>query len=380
MRRFTLGVLALALCATDVHAQLPIPFFRKKKQKPPAEAAAKAPAESAAPGAAPQAAAKDQAPGQPAAAPSAAPAITPSAPSPQPGTPGGLTPEQQASLQRMVDSAIAFDSRTAADTSRATLQSRMAMWQQIQWALPPGDPRQQLAKDAYDRAVKAGDDARAKAVAAGTADSVTRAWITTKIQQCRQELAGSQYDAAMTSCRAVQERAPSNKEVEGLLAEAAQGKRVADLRRKALMYGAVLLPLLALLGLAVRAGLKKREDNQKKAEDAAAKRSAVLQVVDGVGRGKLVTIDKEKMIFKIGATEGANDAERNDLVISDSAAQVSRFHCTLVRKEGEYFVVDSSTNGTVINGDRLKRGEHYPLEDGDEITIAQVARLKFLHT
>lgn len=378
MRRALLLVLLCLASASAADAQLKLPFFRKKKsQPPPAEAAAKAPAEAPAPGAAagaptPAAAA---APGTAASA-GAAPAYSPSA---APQGPAGMTAEQQAGLQRMVDSAIAFDARTAGDTSRATLQNRLAMWQQVQWALPAGDPRQQLAKDAYDRALKAGDDARAKALAAGTADSVTKAWVASKIQQCRQALQANQGAEAEVACRAAQDRDPANREVAGLLAEALQAKRVADLRRKATMYGVILVPLLALLGLAVRAGLKKREENVKKAEDAAAKRSAVLQVVDGVGRGRLVTLDREKTIFKIGATAGAGD-DNNDFVISDSAKQVSRFHCTLVRRDGAYFLVDASTNGTVVNGEAIKRGEHYPLEDGDEITIAEVSRLKFLHT
>jgi hypothetical protein len=372
MTRTLFLLLLIMASATVAEAQFSLPFFKKKKkQPPPAEAAAKGPAETAAPGAAPAAAPS---------ATGAAPAINPSAPPPAQGGGAALTPEQQLGLQRMVDSAIAYDARTVSDTSRATLQNRMAMWQQIQWALPPGDPRQALAKDAYDRVVKAGDDARAKALAAGTADSTTKAWIASKVAQCRQNLESGNPAAAETACREVQARDPNNKEVEGLLAEAVRGKRVKDLWRRAAMYSAVLVPLLAMLGLAVRAGLKKRQENMKKAEDAAAKRSAVLQIVDGVGRGKLVTIANDKGVFRIGATQGGGEGEANDLVISDSEAQVSRYHCTLVRKDGEYFVVDSSMNGTVINGEAVKRGEHYPLEDGDEITIARVSRLKFLHT
>jgi hypothetical protein len=386
MRRALIALFLVAAAFSTADAQIPLPFFKKKKkQPPPAEAAAKGPAETAAPGAVPPPAAPG-APAIPGAAPAAAdpsqaPAIAAPSQSAAPaGQASALTPEQQIAIQRQIDSAIALDARSAGDTASATIQSRMLVWQQIQFALPPGDPRQQLAKEAYDRAVKAGDEARAKSVAAGTADSVTRTWIASKILQGRQELTGKQYDAAERSFREVLARDPSNKEAESLLPEALRGKRMGDVWRKAAMYSAILVPLLALLALGVRAAMKKREENLKKAEDAAAKRAAVLQIVDGVGRGKLVTIDREKTAFRIGAAQGSTDAEKNDLIISDSATQVSRFHCTLHRKDGEYFVVDSSTNGTVINGEPLKRGDHYPLEDGDEITIAQVARLKFLHT
>ena len=135
--------------------------------------------------------------------------------------------------------------------------------------------------------------------------------------------------------------------------------------------------MLVVIG---RWGLKVKEDRQRKRDELMARRAAVLQVVDGIGRGKLVTLEKEKQIFKIGAATGAQESERNDLVISDSGSLVSRYHCTLIKKDGDYYLVDASMNGTLLNGEPVDRGDHHRLEDGDEITIADVSRLKFLHT
>ena len=78
MRRLTLGLLLVALAASTADAQIPLPFFKKKKKDPAAEAAAKkGPEEIAAPGApkpaAPPAAGPDSA--APAAQSGAAPAV-----------------------------------------------------------------------------------------------------------------------------------------------------------------------------------------------------------------------------------------------------------------------------------------------------------------
>ena len=72
--------------------------------------------------------------------------------------------------------------------------------------------------------------------------------------------------------------------------------------------------------------------------------------------------------------------ETNDLVISDAAAVVSRYHCTVVRRGDHLFLVDSSTNGTAVNGKWLQRGEQVQLGDGDEISISEVSRLKLQFT
>ncbi len=145
------------------------------------------------------------------------------------------------------------------------------------------------------------------------------------------------------------------------------------------MLGAVLVIVAVPLVLVGKWYAKKREERVAKEQTAAANRAAVLQIVDGLARGKLITLDKDKATFKIGAATGPGDTEKNDLVISDSATLVSRYHCTLIRRAGDYFLVDSSQNGTAVNGEMLKRGDHYPLEDGDEITVADVSRIKFLH-
>ncbi len=366
MRRIVLGLLLAAALAPQASAQIPF-FKKKKKEQPPAEAAAKGPAETPASGAAPPAAA--------AAAPGSAPAVN--APPPQPAQAGGqrvLTPDEQQALKNLIDQALQAD--TSPDTSVAHIRERMMRWNTVMVQ----DPTNVVAQNAL---VQARDDLKAsndRALAAGNADKGTRDVIAQRLNQAEIDIRAKNWAMAEQSLRFVLDQDSSNLRAKSLMPELEKGRRLDDLKRQAMYIIPILVVLAAGLVLVVKFGAKYREDRQKKAEEVAAKRSAVLQIVDGVGRGKLVTIEKDKSIFKIGAAMGSADAEKNDLVVSDSASQVSRFHCTLIRKDGEYFLVDSSVNGTFVNGEAVKRGDHHRLDDGDEITLADVARLKFLHT
>ena len=102
----------------------------------------------------------------------------------------------------------------------------------------------------------------------------------------------------------------------------------------------------------------------------------MLRIIDGVGRGKMYTMSGP--IFRIGSAESERPEEKNDLVLSDETAYVSRYHCAILRKDGNYYLIDSSLNGTTVDDDALERGEPRLLEDGCEFTLSGVTRLKFL--
>ncbi len=155
-------------------------------------------------------------------------------------------------------------------------------------------------------------------------------------------------------------------------------KRARQLKIMLFAVVAAVVILAAGLGVVTRILFKKRSEKQKERAESMDKRKAVLKVVDGIGRGKLYTIDSP--IFRIGAANSSKAEEKNDLVISDSDANVSRYHCSILRKDGDYYLIDSSMNGTFLNNAMLKRGEHHRLDDGDEVTIADVSKLKFLYT
>jgi len=87
--------------------------------------------------------------------------------------------------------------------------------------------------------------------------------------------------------------------------------------------------------------------------------------------GELATIYLEKDITVIGKLETAADAVIN-------IPTVSRIHAKIRKREGAYYLADlNSRNGTSVNGQLLKTGEDYLLEDEDEVDFAQ-ARYIFL--
>jgi hypothetical protein len=369
------GVLAL-VAGGGAEAQIPLPFFKKKKKEtPPAETAApaKPPAEGAAPSAPSDTGQKPTAAQQ-----QAQPAITAPAPGAPPagqaGAAAARSPEEQKALLDAVAQAQAAD--IAPDTSVGHIKERIQRWRQVQLI----DPQNVVAAGALQQGLDDLKQANERALKAGTATDQAKGEINAKLDAARNAILSKSWLSAEQNAGAVLTADPNNAVAQGLLAEARAGKRVDDIKRQAMFIVPILIVLAAGLVIVVKWGAKYREDRQKRADDLAAKRAAVLQIVDGVGRGRLVTIDKEKPIFKIGAAMGSDDSEKNDLVISDSGQQVSRFHCTLIRKGGDYFLVDASLNGTFLNGDAVHRGEHVLVEDGDEITLAEVARLKFLHT
>lgn len=139
--------------------------------------------------------------------------------------------------------------------------------------------------------------------------------------------------------------------------------------------GAVLL-LAVLVAGGARLLARRHERLAAKARAELSSQKAMLEIVDGVGRGKIYAIDGP--IFRIGSAESDRPEERNDLVLSDTKGFISRYHCTIVRKNGRYFLIDSSLNGTYMDEDLLDRGEHRPLDDGEEFSIAGMARVKFL--
>lgn len=87
--------------------------------------------------------------------------------------------------------------------------------------------------------------------------------------------------------------------------------------------------------------------------------------------GELATIYLEQELTVVGKLANAADA-----VIP--IPTVSRVHARIRKKDGEYYLADlNSRNGTAVNGQILKNGEEYQLQDEDEVDFAQ-ARYIFL--
>jgi hypothetical protein len=198
-----------------------------------------------------------------------------------------------------------------------------------------------------------------------------------RAERADQALQSGDLEAAEEMADDLLSRAPGN--VDALrIKKAVRVARAAKAFRFWLILGAGLLLVVAIVvAIFARRGLKRlRQRDQMAGSEGGGK--AVLKIVDGIGRGRIVTVDKE--IFRIGAAQGTKPDEINDLILSDSGSLVSRFHCSIIQHGEEYLLVDSSTNGTELNGEPLVRGEDRRLRDGDELVVASVSRLKFLVT
>ena len=121
--------------------------------------------------------------------------------------------------------------------------------------------------------------------------------------------------------------------------------------------------LLALAGL-VAAWLRRRK----------TQRFPVLEITRGLDSGQVLPLDKETT--RIGAV-AQDGGQKNDIVIRDVEHAVSRFHCEIVKRDGQLYVNDlNSSNGTRLNGNALKPGSPEPLRSGNKILLANNVELR----
>lgn len=62
-------------------------------------------------------------------------------------------------------------------------------------------------------------------------------------------------------------------------------------------------------------------------------------------------------------------ADSNDLVLTDQA--VSRRHAVIRWSDGHFYIIDSSTNGTYLNGNLLATNTRHRVDDGDVLKVAE---------
>ncbi|CAA9310715.1 MAG: hypothetical protein AVDCRST_MAG68-1194 [uncultured Gemmatimonadetes bacterium] len=371
-RPLLLALLVLLLPA-PAEAQFPFPWRRK----PPALAQPQWPS-------APPAAVAT--PMQPA-------STAPWSPAAQPVVPGGLAPGQPeltpaqsqgpvekqglTTLQQEDRARLLKMAREASLTPAATVrdaEDRMERWKMVMLI----DPADVEARLGFEQAQKELDAARAREEAARAARETLDRELSAKRDRLRlaeRALYARDLDGAAGILGDVLRQHPDDPRAGSLMQMLRDARRAQETRRR-LMYGAAgLLAGALLLGAWAR-----RADHGRKQETppAADPPRALIRIVDGVGRGKLVPITRD--ILRIGAADDVENGDLNDLVVSDAGAAVSRYHCAIVRKGRDYLLLDSSLNGTRLNGRRLSRGEHQVLRHGDEFVLAGSSRLKFLRT
>ena len=230
------------------------------------------------------------------------------------------------------------------------------------------EERYQAAVRAYDSVVQT--DSLKRAVVA------REARVDQELLAVQQSIASRDLDAAMSTLSGILSVQPQNPRAQAfkeriLALRQAQQLRVAVYVASGLVMLTALIFVLSAWIVAFRQTRANRVEREK-----AALRKAMVKITDGIGRGKMYTIDGA--LFRIGSALSDRPEEKNDLVLSDDTAYVSRYHCAILRKDGNYYLIDSSLNGTYLNEDMVDRGEPYLIEDGDELSVAGMARLKFL--
>jgi hypothetical protein len=230
------------------------------------------------------------------------------------------------------------------------------------------DARFQAALDDYADAARA-DSSR-------TVTDSSASAMSAKIAAIQRALVESRIDDADRLVNEVLAIQPQNQRALAFHDRVVALKRTRQLRIILFSVAGAVLLLGAGLGIFARVLAKRHEHAAAARLALEAQRRAMVEIIDGVGRGKLYAI--EGPIFRIGSAMSDRPEERNDLVLSDESAFISRYHCSIIRKDGRYFLIDSSLNGTYVGDELMERGEHRALEDGAEFSIAGMARFKFL--
>ncbi len=230
------------------------------------------------------------------------------------------------------------------------------------------DAKYQAAVADYDRTVAA-DSVRK------SSDSSTTA-VNQKMLAVQRGIQTRNLDDAESSVNDLLVIQPQNQRALAFRDRILALKRARQLKITLIAVGVAVLVIVAGLGVLAKKLGARHQSKVLEQKVVAAQRKAILKIIDGIGRGKQYTIEGD--VFRIGAASSAKPEEKNDLILSDSAAAVSRYHCSIIRREGAFYLIDSSLNGTMLDDGPLERGEHQRLDDGAEFTVADVARFKFL--
>jgi hypothetical protein len=222
-------------------------------------------------------------------------------------------------------------------------------------------------------------DAAEKSASTQAQSKAARDSIETFLARARTELSRGSLDQADSYVNDILAKDATNDRALALRNQISTARVWQARKQQLTALGAILLVVIVGASVVAKKLFAKKAEAKEApaaAGPAATQRKIALKIVDGVGRGRMYTVESE--IFRIGAAESEKKEEKNDLIISDSAGLVSRFHCALLRRDKKWILVDSSLNGTLLNDRPVARGEPHTVRDGDEITIAGVSRLTFL--
>jgi hypothetical protein len=287
---------------------------------------------------------------------------------PSPGTATAADPRQQerSSLMRYcnhVDSASA--------STLEGVRERTDCWKRIQLE-GMGDA---LVEERYRAAVRDYDTLVA-ADSARRATAAREAQVDQQLTTVQRALVARDLARADSTVMAVLAFQPQNQRALAFKERVVSLRRADQLRRAVYVVAGLVLVAALVLLLSARIMAVRQTRAVEAERQQAAMRTPMLRIIDGVGRGKTYTISGP--IFRIGSAQSDRPEEQNELVLSDESAFVSRYHCAILRRDGRYYLIDTSLNGTYVDDELVERGEPTLLEDGSEFTLSGVTRLKFL--
>ncbi len=167
------------------------------------------------------------------------------------------------------------------------------------------------------------------------------------IERARRAYLEGDLEAAQSSLDAALALDPDDPEAKALLA-----RIQSDLQtRRAKLIALIVVAALVVAGFAVFLFLRLR------------RRDGLLEMIEGPEPGAQFPLVQETTTF------GSLESEV-DYAIYDPSRRISRRHCSVVRTGKHYFLSDHSTNGTLVNGHPIPKGQPVLLHRGDRIALA----------
>lgn len=311
--------------------------------------------------------------GLPAHTPKAAPVATQTTTPVAPATASTLSPAESALLQQQQQAA----KKDAADQQNkqriATLMSQALATSDLQQQIAAYgqvvqiDPSNAAAVQGYKEAqqkLQAQQDAQTKAATAAVAqqeDTNTKQQQTdAALSQAQSAFLSGNLGAANNALSIAERLSPGNPLVRDLRARIG----IAQSLRSRLYFLGSGVGLMALVGI-VAVWLRRRK----------MQRYPMLEITRGLDQGQVYPIEKD--VIRIGAV-AQDGGQRNEIIIRDIEHAVSRFHCEIIKRDGQLYVSDlNSSNGTSVNGASIKPGNPELLRKGSRILLANAVELRF---
>jgi hypothetical protein len=104
------------------------------------------------------------------------------------------------------------------------------------------------------------------------------------------------------------------------------------------------------------------------------KKTPLLEVIEGLDKGKKYSLDQEVVHIGAIAEDGGN---KNEIVVRDVERTISRFHCEIHKRNGKFYLIDcGSANGTRLDGERAEPGKPLRVKGGARLELGGTCALR----